>query len=171
MIVDYCILLFFFILKRQQRVQHERLKGDFRDSVSRYYSVQNVSNVKFPLLLSLPSWHDCCKMWIYLHLFSKLLWETNNVLTCFYNLCLLLSLVESGWKGKASGWLNRTITGDQKIVFQIFGLIASLPCGYCTCNNCEFSFSFINQHMFVFKKMNFYIRPSIIKLLATASFF
>lgn len=26
---------------RQQRVQHERLKGDFRDSVSRYYSVQN----------------------------------------------------------------------------------------------------------------------------------
>lgn len=26
---------------RQQRVQHERLKGEFRESISRYYSVQN----------------------------------------------------------------------------------------------------------------------------------
>lgn len=36
---------------RQQRVQHERLKGDFRDSVSRYYSVQNKVVEKEKLLV------------------------------------------------------------------------------------------------------------------------
>ena len=34
---------FFLLIQRQQRVQHERLKGEFRESISRYYSVQNVS--------------------------------------------------------------------------------------------------------------------------------
>lgn len=36
---------------KHQRVQHERLKGDFRDSVSRYYSVQNKVVEKEKLLV------------------------------------------------------------------------------------------------------------------------
>lgn len=33
----------FLMVQRQQRVQHERLKSEFRESISRYYSIQNVS--------------------------------------------------------------------------------------------------------------------------------
>ena len=42
---EYCyfVTIPFLLLQRQQRVQHERLKGEFRESISRYYSVQNVS--------------------------------------------------------------------------------------------------------------------------------
>lgn len=36
---------------RQQRVQHERLKGEFRESISRYYSVQNKVVEKEKLLV------------------------------------------------------------------------------------------------------------------------